>query len=138
MVDLPRSARPDDRQARAWRDGQVEPVDHERLVGRVAEAEAVDLDARGGRGRWKSSRSQVGRCRIGYLGPRIGQLEEALGGRLVRIPRPERLGERPDDLEAGQRDQRKGGEEDRVETPGLDEADADCQNGDPSQARQHR
>ena len=84
------------------------------------------------------SRGRGDRRRIDHLGRRIGQLEETLGGRLVRIPRPERLGERPDDLEAGQRDQRQGGEEDRVEAPRLDEADADGQDGDPRQARQHR
>ena len=71
-------------------------------------------------------------------GGRIGQLEETLCSGLVRIPRSERLGERPDDLEAGQCDQRKGGEEDRVQAPRLDEADADRQDRDRRQPRHHR
>ena len=75
---------------------------------------------------------------IGHLGLRVGQLEQPLGGGLVRLPRPERLGERPDDLEAGQRDQRDRREKDRIEAPTPDEADADRQDGDARQTRQGR
>ena len=93
-VDLPEPLGPTIARLPPGGDGQVEAVDGERLVGAVAETEAADVDARGRR-RGRAGLAVVAvAASLDDRGLRVGQLEQPLGGRLVRVLQRERLGER--------------------------------------------
>ena len=71
-------------------------------------------------------------------GADVGQLEQAAGRGLVGVEQRERLRQRRDDLEAGERDERQEREVDAVEPPRADELDADGQDRHRRQAREGR